>query len=66
LAVKSWPEHFPIVFTQVSRSEDALAICFDEHLYPTGDPMWSDDARGLPINAGKSRRVQWIVPRGVV
>jgi hypothetical protein len=40
-------EHFPIVLTQRTRSKNALALCFGEHLYPTGDPFWSDDAPAL-------------------
>jgi len=40
-------EHFPIVLSRDSRSENAVALCFDEHLYPTGDPLWSDDALGV-------------------
>jgi hypothetical protein len=42
---RAWLEHFPIVLNERSRSENALALCFDEHLYPTGDPVWSDDAQ---------------------
>ena len=37
-------ELFPHLTASGKRPENALACCSDEHLYPTGDPMWSDDA----------------------
>jgi transposase len=40
-------ELFPI---EVDRKK-ALAICFCEHLYPTADANWTDDAVGTKIHA---------------
>jgi hypothetical protein len=31
----------------VWRPENSLGLCFGEHLYPTGNPVWSDDALGF-------------------
>jgi hypothetical protein len=37
-------ERFPTLSSRLSSSENALALCFGEHLYPTDDLVWSDDA----------------------
>jgi hypothetical protein len=37
-------ERFPTLLNQAGRTENALDHCLSEHLYPTGDPVWSDDA----------------------
>jgi hypothetical protein len=51
-------EHFPTYSYRMSSLGNALDRCFDEHLYPMGAPIRSDDALELSAqrNAKRSRR----------
>jgi hypothetical protein len=55
-------ERFPTLSSRLSSSENALALCFGEHLYPTDDLVWSDDAlTKQPLHAivsGSNKQLQ--------
>jgi hypothetical protein len=44
-------ERSPALLNLAGTPENALDLCLGEHLYPTGKPVWSDDAPGEDGNA---------------
>ncbi len=49
--ISAVPERFPTLLNQSARTGKAPDHCLGEHLYPTGDPVWSDHAlEGMPLN----------------
>ncbi len=43
-AAAAYLDECPVPGATAVRLDDALALCFGEHLYPTDDLVWSDDA----------------------